>query len=113
MEVVSRDSLRGLEGQICMMTGGYSRGFTQRPKGLDMYDDWMVFQGIHLGPKEPYHSRISWVPITTKENVLSNTLWVGTTQPNNLCQLFIISSVPKVQGGRYMEKDFRCLELGP
>ena len=88
MEVVSRDSLRGLEGQICMMTGCYSRGFTKRPggpdmyddwmvfqgihlgpKGLDMYDDWMVFQGIHLGPRGPDHSRISWVPITTKANV--------------------------------------------
>ena len=87
MEVVSRDSLRGLEGQIYMMTRGYSRGFTQRPKGPDMYDnwmvfqgihsgprgsdiydDWMVFQGIHLGPRGPNHSRISWVPITMKEN---------------------------------------------
>ena len=94
------------------MIGGYFKGFTQKPKGPDMYDDWMVFQGIHSGPKGSDHSRISLVPITTKENVLSNTLWVGTTQPNNLCQLFIISSVLKVQGGRYMEKDFRCLELG-
>ena len=68
MEIVSRDSLRGLEGQICMMTGCYSRGFTQRPGGSDMYDDWMVFQGIHSGPRGPDHSRISWVPISTKEN---------------------------------------------
>ena len=69
MEFVSKDSLRSLEGQICMMTGCYSRGFTKRPGGPDMYDDWMVFQGIHSGPRGPDHSRISWVPITTKENV--------------------------------------------
>ena len=52
-----------------MMTECYSRGFTQRPGGPDMYDDWMVFQGTHLGPRGSDHSKISWVPITTKENV--------------------------------------------
>ena len=51
-----------------MMSGNCFKGFTQRPEGPDMYDDWMVFQGIHSGPRGPDHSRISWVPITMKEN---------------------------------------------
>ena len=52
-----------------VMSGICFKGFTQRPGGSDMYDDWMLFQGIHSGPRGPNHSRISCMPITTKENV--------------------------------------------
>ena len=45
------------------------QGFTQSPRGPDMYDDWMLIKGIHSGPRGSDHSRISWVPITTEENV--------------------------------------------
>ena len=45
------------------------QGIHSGPRGPDMYDDWMVFQGIHLRPRGPDHSRILWVPITMKENV--------------------------------------------
>ena len=50
------------------MSGICFKGFTQRPRGLDMYDDWMLVQGIHSGPRGLDHSSILWVPITTKEN---------------------------------------------
>ena len=30
-----------------VMSGNCFKGFTQRPGGPDMYDDWMLFQGIH------------------------------------------------------------------
>ena len=30
-----------------VMCGGCFKGFTQRPGGPDMYDDWRLFQGIH------------------------------------------------------------------
>ena len=39
-----------------VMSGICFKGFTKRPRGLDMYDDWMLFQGFtqRLGGPDMY-----------------------------------------------------------
>ena len=63
--------------------------------------EWKLFQEIHSWPRVTDHSRISWEPITMRENVTSDTLWARGQLNNQLydSDYFLIWTLPEVPKG--------------